>query len=50
MKEKLEALTAQKAVRKNRATNRRAPLPSLHPNLEKIYRTKIWFTIAHQLL
>jgi hypothetical protein len=33
MKEKLEALTAQKAALENRAANRRAPLPSLHPNL-----------------
>ena len=41
MKEKLEALTAQKAALESRAANRRAPLPSLHPNLAEVYRTKV---------
>ena len=41
MKEKLEALTAQKAALESRAANRRAPLPSMHPNLAEVYRTKV---------
>ncbi len=41
MKEKLEALTAQKAALESRAANRRAPLPSMHPNLAEVYRAKV---------
>ena len=41
MKEKLEALTAQKATLESRAVNRQAPLPSMHPNLAEVYRTKV---------
>ncbi len=41
MKEKLEALSAQKAALESRAVNRRAPLPAMHPNLAEVYRNKV---------
>ncbi len=41
MKEKLEALAAQKAALESRTSNRRVPLPSMHPNLAEVYRAKV---------
>jgi hypothetical protein len=42
MKEKLEALTAQKAARAGKPRGQQpGPLPSMHPNLAEVYRTKV---------
>ena len=41
MKEKLNTLTAQKAVLSERTASRRAPLPAMHPNLAEVYRNKV---------
>lgn len=37
----LAARTAQKPELESRAANRRPPLPSMHPNLAEVYRTKV---------